>query len=162
MFSKTAGPLCVEITLESGQTLKGRFPAPPGRSLTEFLNSGVAFVEFEAVGGQRTFLAKSSLREVTPTNVAAIPALPAGVNDLNGFDPCAVLGVAADASKADVRRAYLQLVKTYHPDRFAAVELPGEVREYLAAMSRRINAAHDTLEAVHRAPARQQPIFTTP
>ena len=30
--------------------------------------------------------------------------------------PHDILGVAADCSKADARRAYLALVKTYHPD----------------------------------------------
>jgi hypothetical protein len=166
MFTKTAGPLCVEITLEGGETFKGKFPAPPGRTLMELLNSGTAFVEFEPFGGERTCLAKSSFKLVRSMTVPVHPALPAAVKDLGGsFDPHAVLGVAPGADKEDVHRAYLQLAKAYHPDRYATVELPAEVLEYLAAMSRRINAAHDTLEVLLRdkpTPAvRQEPVFTT-
>ena len=165
MFSKSAGPLCVEITLESGDTLQGKFLAPPGRTLMELLNTGTPFVEFEPFGGERTFLAKSSLRLVKSLNMPPNPTLKAGGKDFDGFDPYAVLGITAGADKEEVHRAYLNLAKTYHPDRYAAADLPSEVTEYLAAMARRINAAHDTLEAALRdkpaALARQEPIFTT-
>lgn len=166
MFKQSAGPLCVEITLEDGRSLKGKFVVPPGRTLMEVLNGGTPFVEFEPFGEPHAFLAKSSFRVVTPLNVAPAPALPAGVKDMHGFDPYAVLAVAPGASREDVHHAYVLLAKAYHPDRFATAELPPEVSEYLAAMSRRINAAHDTIEAARRdrpAPmARQEPIFTTP
>jgi DnaJ domain len=166
MFSKSAGPLCVEITLESGDILKGKFLAPPGRTLMELLNTGTPFVEFEPFGDERTFLAKASLRQVKSLNMPPNPTLKPGGKDFDGFDPHAVLGIAAGADKEEVHRAYLHLAKIYHPDRYAAAELPPEVIEYLAAMARRINAAHDTLEAAQRdkpAPvARQAPVFTTP
>ena len=43
------------------------------------------------------------------------------------------------------------------------VELPDEVRDYLAAMARRINAAHAALEVTRqKQAARAEPIFTTP
>jgi hypothetical protein len=166
MFSKSAGPLCVEITLEGGETLKGKFVAPPGRTLMELLNTGTPFVEFEPFGGERTFLAKAGFRLIKSLNMPPNPTLKTGGKDFDGFDPHAVLGIAAGAGKEEIHRAYLHLAKTYHPDRYAAAELPPEVIEYLAAMSRRINAAHDTLEAALRdkpaAAARQEPIFTTP
>jgi curved DNA-binding protein CbpA len=63
----------------------------------------------------------------------------------------------------DVHRAYLDLAKTYHPDRFAAVELPTEVKNYLAAMARRVNAAHDAvLSGLKKRAAQQEPVFTKP
>ncbi len=52
----------------------------------------------------------------------------------------------AGASRDEVRQAYLRLAKAYHPDRYASVELPEEVRDYLSAMARRVNAAHAALE----------------
>ena len=60
-----------------------------------------------------------------------------------------------------MRRAYLDLAKMYHPDRYATVDLPPEVDSYLSAMARRINAAHDAIqEALKARAAKQEPVFT--
>ena len=48
--------------------------------------------------------------------------------------------------REQAREAYLKLAKLYHPDRYAAADLPREVRDYLAVMVRRINAAHDAVQ----------------
>jgi hypothetical protein len=166
MFNRdksAVGPQSVEITLEDGKTLKGKLVLPPGRSLPETLNGGAAFIEFEPFGGERTYLAKSSLRLVRPMNLPPQPTLATPSKEFNDFDPHSVLGVGADADKEQVRRAYLQLAKIYHPDRYATIDLPHEVREYLAAMARRINAAHEALTAkLREQPVRPQPVFTTP
>jgi hypothetical protein len=55
------------------------------------------------------------------------------------------------------------LSKIYHPDRFETLDLPAEVKGYLADMSRRINAAFEALEDA-RAPVvrrsdRVKPIY---
>jgi curved DNA-binding protein CbpA len=71
--------------------------------------------------------------------------------------------LAAGASREEARQAYFRLAKDYHPDRYATVELPKEVRDYLAAMARRINAAHAALETpIKRQAARPEPVFTSP
>jgi curved DNA-binding protein CbpA len=89
--------------------------------------------------------------------------LGARLSDPDGFDPHAVLGLAAGASREEVRQAYFRLAKAYHPDRYATAELPEEVRDYLAAMARRINAAHAALEVPQkRQRVREEPIFTSP
>jgi hypothetical protein len=55
------------------------------------------------------------------------------------------------------------MAKAYHPDRYATAELPQEVSDYLAAMARRINAAHAALETpIKRQAARPEPVFTSP
>src|SRR3954471_1818921 len=55
-----------------------------------------------------------------------------------------VLGVEPTASSEEVREAYLTLVKTWHPDRFAtAPELVVEAEERLKA----INVAYDQVRA---------------
>jgi hypothetical protein len=38
------------------------------------------------------------------------------------------------------------MMRSYHPDRFAGVELPKEVSSYLESMARRINIAFSMLE----------------
>ena len=152
----------VEITLEGGRELKGRFNIAPDRSLTEVLNSPSAFIEFEPVGGTRTLIAKSALQSIKQKEVPGVPNLSAGLG--GNFDPYAVLRIDRDADADVARRAYLDLSKVYHPDRFATVALPPEVSQYLATMARRINAAYDeVMEAIkerEERPPRQEPVFT--
>ena len=156
-----AGPVEVELALQDGQKLNGKLVLPPGRSLTDVLNSASTFVEFHSAEGGRTFIAKSALHCVTPTNLPAAPELWAGPTQGANFDPYAILGVASSSSRDDVRDAYLRLAKLYHPDRYATTELPQEVKNYLAVMVRRINAAHDSVQTrIQQNAAKQEPIFT--
>lgn len=91
--------------------------------------------------------------------VPRLPNLTARLRDLDGFDPFAVLGVAPGATREAIREAYIALAKSYHPDRYAAAELPTEVIEYLFAMARRINAAHAALSAEQKKQAvRVEPV----
>jgi hypothetical protein len=155
------GPVEVEVDLADGQKLTGKVILPPGRSLPEVLNGAATFIEFQPVDGARTFIAKSALHSVTPSNVPATPDLWAGPTQGPSFDPYAILGVSSESSRDDVRDAYLKLAKLYHPDRYATADLPREVRDYLAVMVRRINAAHDSVQArMQKKAAKQEPIFT--
>jgi hypothetical protein len=153
---RAEGPVAVEITLEDGRTLQGKLIVPAGRSLTEILNGSLAFVEFQPTGAERMFIAKTAVQCVTPTNVPPAPDLWAGPTQGDGFDPYAILGIDPSSTREHAREAYLRLAKAYHPDRYAAIEMPREVRDYLAIMVRRINAAHDALQAKERHAAKQQ------
>jgi hypothetical protein len=155
-----------EITLDDGNTLRGRFLVPPGRGLVEFLNGNAAFVDFEAYGAERMLLSKSTLRSVKLVNVPESAQLSKRLSDMNGFDPFAILGVKAGSSIEEIKTAYHRLAKIYHPDRYSMADLPSEVREYLASMVRRINAAFAALEAPavavrSTATGRAEPVYTS-
>jgi hypothetical protein len=60
--SRAEGPLT------DGRVPTGKFVVPPGRSLSEVLNSSSAFIEFESVNQKRTFIAKSALQSVEQLN----------------------------------------------------------------------------------------------
>jgi hypothetical protein len=155
------GPVAVQITLEGGAELQGRLVLPPGRALSDVLNSAAPFLEFESADGERMYVAKSALQSVKPLDIPARPDLWAGSAEIGSFDPLAVLGLKAGATREEARDAYVRMAKIYHPDRYAAVELPREVHAYLAAMVRRVNAAHQALEsAQRRQAAKQEPVFT--
>jgi hypothetical protein len=155
------GPVAVQLTLAGGHELQGKLLLPQGRALSDVLNGNASFVEFEPAGGERTFIAKSALQSVTPMNVPAKPDLWAGSSEPGSFDPLAVLGLKPGASREEARDAYVRLAKVYHPDRYESVDLPREVRDYLAAMARRVNAAHHVLESAQKKQAaRQEPVFT--
>lgn len=166
--SADQGFMAVEVTLADGEVAAGKIVVPAGRNVGEFLNGAAAFVEFEPYDGQRTFLAKASIRAVRVLQVQRTVNFNQRLRDLDGFDPWAVLGVERLAAWDDVRAAYHRLAKIYHPDRYATADLPDEVSSYLSGMARRINAAYAALETTqtqaqkrHVAAQRQQPIYTS-
>lgn len=140
------GALSVELVLMDGVVCRGRLVVPPGRPIYELLNGQAAFLEFEPFDGERQFVAKGSIRSVKLLGVKGVPQLGQRLRDLDGFDPYQVLGVEKGTAWEEIRISYFNLAKTYHPDRFSTVEMPGEVAQYLEGMSRRINAAYETLE----------------
>jgi len=159
---RAEGPVAVSIGLGDGRELIGRLLVPPGRTLTDLLNGAASFFEFEPAGGGRMFIARAALHSVKPADVPAAPELWAGPSEGGSFNPSAILGVKPGSPRAEVREAYLKLAKTYHPDRYAAADLPREVHAYLSAMARRINAAYQALEtARQQQAARAEPLFTS-
>lgn len=155
-----------EVALDDGTLLKGRFLMPPTRPVHEVLNGPGLFLEFQTYGGESSLIAKSTIRSIKLVAIPAAQQLKGGRTG-GEFDPYQVLGVKADASQEEVRRAYHELAKIYHPDRYATAQLPEEVREYLAAMVRRVNQAFRALdkpriEQAARASGRAEPIYTSP
>lgn len=153
----------VEIVFSDGTQAKGKLMVPTMKTVGEALNAAGGFMEFEPYGGERGYIAKAQIASLKPVGVPKQGNLNARLTDHNGFDPYVILGLKAGASREEVRAAYFGLAKAYHPDRYATAELPEEVREYLAAMARRINAAHAALEVpAKRLAARAEPVFTSP
>ena len=64
-------------------------------------------------------------------------------------DPFEVLGVAADAKIAEVKRRYKTLVKELHPDKQIAAGVPIEMVRLAEERLARINAAYAEIEKVH-------------
>jgi hypothetical protein len=157
--------LPVEVTLEDGETLRGKFIVPASRTLFDVLNNQGAFIEFEPYGQERTILAKQAIKSVKLVNVPAPQRLADRGREIDTFDPYNVLGLARGAPFEEVRLAYLKLAKIYHPDRYSGVELPREVREYVDGMARRVNTAYAALEAPAQArkvaAERAAPVYTS-
>lgn len=159
--------LPVEITLDDGSLLRGRFLVSANRPVHEILNGPTLFLEFQPYGGESSLIAKSTIRAIKLVNAPNAHQLKSGARPGEAFDPHQILGVTPDATADEIRRAYHELAKIYHPDRYATAMLPDEVREYLAATVRRINLAFQALdrsriEASHRATARSEAVYTSP
>ncbi len=56
-----------------------------------------------------------------------------------------LLGVSESDSRDQVRKAYYNLVKKYHPDRFFEQDVLPELRDKVNALFQRISDAHETL-----------------
>lgn len=155
-----------ELLLHSGELLKGRFYINASRAIFDVLNGDAQFLDFETYGGERAWIAKSTLASVRIVTVPPANGLNTRLADQAHFDPYQVLNVHTATPWDDVRAAYLKLSKIYHPDLFAGVVLPGEVADYLSAMARRINAAYRALEVPHLAAKRAvvekaKPVYTS-
>ena len=68
-----------------------------------------------------------------------------------------MLGLEKGAAFDNIRDAYHRLSKLYHPDRYASIELPREVKTYLEGMSKNVNAAFVALKHVGQ---KSEPVFT--
>ena len=66
-------------------------------------------------------------------------------------DAYRVIGVAPDASDAELKRAYRRLMSENHPDKLAAKGLPESMREIAEQKTRAITAAYDRIERARRA-----------
>jgi len=59
----------------------------------------------------------------------------------------AALGLKAEASAQEVKRAYRKLVSQYHPDKLSSQGLPEEVMDMAKKRVREINGAYDRIKA---------------
>jgi len=155
----------VEIVMADGEHLKGKLSVPAGRTLADTINGTGSFIELEPYGGDRRFIAKSQMTSIQLVGVPRASSLAARTRP-SDFDPHAILGLAPGASWDEVRQAYVQMTKMYHPDRYANAILPPEVKDYLDTTVRRLNAAYAALETPHRiakvhAAERAAPVYTS-
>ena len=131
--------------LIDGRTVSGRFFVSRSKTLFETMNDAGLFIEFETPEGSREMLSKSAIQSVRIIDVPRAPNL--APTTAQNFDPYGVLGVSSAASKSDIRAAFVERSKLYHPDRYANAELPQEVCAYLTTMARRVNAAYELIGA---------------
>lgn len=141
-------PVLVEIQLNNGKMLRGTVLVQREKTLKDVLSSPDLFLEFECNIAGEMVIAKSSIDMVRPFKQINADQLEKQLKLLEKSEAFGVLRVPRTADRAAVRNAYLALQRLYHPDRYAAIELPAEVAEYLTAMTRRVNSAYSELTAL--------------
>ena len=145
---QNSNPVLVEIQLTNGKMMRGTILVQREKMLKDILSSPDLFLEFECSVSGEMVLAKSSIDMVHPFKQVSADQLDKQLKLLEKSEAFSVLKVSKTADRAAIRSAYLALQRIYHPDRYAGIELPAEVTEYLNAATRRINAAYSELIAL--------------
>ncbi len=140
----------VELEMVDGSEAKGKLVVASSHAPLDAINNPGGFVEFLPYAGEPRLLAKATIAAIKLVGAPRMPSLRPRTGLSDDFDPYAILGVPEGSTWEEVRAAYLQLSKTYHPDRYSSATLPGEVCQYLETMARRVNAAYAALETNER------------
>ena len=137
----------VAMTFADGRTEMVSVRLSLTSKLSDALNSTDAFLDVVNGAGKQYFVAKSGIASVELIEVPKAGHLNMQRRnaDREQFDPYKVLGVGSDAGQDAIRQAYHVMVKSYHPDRFSALDLPKEMKDYAAAMLVRINLAYEQI-----------------
>lgn len=139
--------ISVVVTTTDGETMQGSVRLPLSNRLADAVNNAEPFFDFATPEGERYFLAKHSVRKIEAFEIPRIDQLDRHDRNDAAFDPYLVLGLPKEANLASVEQAYHRLARSYHPDRFAGLELPREMHDYATAMLARINLAYRQLGA---------------
>jgi DnaJ domain len=149
--------VAVEVTLADGSTVAGRAVLPPGKGVHKLLDGDESFIYLDVFDGDGSFVPKAEIRGLKVLTSIKSQTVVLSIPDARNFDPYRTLGLEKGAAFHDIRDAYHRLSKLYHPDLYAGIELPREVKVYLEAMSKNVNAAFHALKYIGQKSA---PVFT--
>ncbi len=139
-----------ELEFLDGAVEKGKLMLWASQAPLDAINQTGGFVEFVPYAGEPRLIAKTTIASIRLVGVPRTPALRARTGVADEFDPYAILGLPHGSAWDDIRNAYIELSKGYHPDRYSSAALPSEVVVYLETMARRVNAAYAALDSSER------------
>ena len=146
---QNSDPVTVEVVLVDGSVRMGKVLVARDKTLRDVFNlQHEQFVEFDCFRQGVTILAKASIRSIRANEVPRTDQLERRLASLESNDPFAVLGIAKNATREQLRAAFIAKARAYHPDRYLREDLPSEILEYINAMARRVNGAYSELSAM--------------
>ena len=139
--------LVARLVLRSGESERAAITHPAHKSLRDWLNDGAPFLEIERPDGARSLLNKSEIARIDPEEEAprAEPRGRFGDARFDSSDPRVVLGVGATASREEIRAAWRELARRFHPDRLGGLDVPEELLRQAGEILARVNAAYERL-----------------
>ncbi len=130
----------IEILLQAAYA-DGRYDDVEDRAIRHICQV-LGFSEFEYVGLRRMIEAELHFRSGWRRGERADRGEPSPAGP-STRDAYAVLGVAADASDADVKKAYRRLLSQHHPDKLVAKGLPEEMMKIATQKTHEIKQAYE-------------------
>lgn len=99
----------------------------------------------------RTIALQLSLDEIALNSIEATVCCEfQNIKYLDLHDAYKMLGVSDAASHRDIKQAYLNLLKTYHPDALQSKGLPKEMLVFGKRLSQTFNLAYDRIKVEHK------------
>lgn len=127
----------VDLQLEDGSVLDGFIFCSQGERISDVLNDVREFIPFETHTCDIMMLRKGV--------IASIVAQEVDKKKPVSTDPYEILGVSKTADRDDVKHAYHEKVRLYHPDKLNSLDLPDDMTSYANDMLARINSAYDLI-----------------
>ena len=133
-----------EITLADGSVHKGKFVITAARSIFEVLNGDAKFLEFETYDGERTLTRQDDhCGDQSDDRCRQPVACERGCAMAISSTRYMELGLQQRARGTDIRaRLFATCRRSITQTLFVSVALPAEVKDYLSAKARRLNAAY--------------------
>ena len=140
----------VIVTTTDGIELEGKLICGLSGLVDAVLNNESQFIQLVHEDGESTFLSKRQIIKLLPkkSQNQSIPKLK--VSDNIGGNWAEILGVGYSANSEQVKQAYHNLAKSYHPDLFS-IDMPLEVKQYASTMLSRINVAYEQYKSLKKA-----------
>ena len=129
-------PVLTEILFVDGSTLSGNLFLPSQAHITDVLNDDRKFLPVQTLEGNFISLAKAAIKKASQYNPDPSPAR------YEGNDPWRILGVQEGVAADELKQAYHELARIYHPDRIKALGLGSKYEELATKDMARINAAY--------------------
>ncbi|MBS0242480.1 MAG: J domain-containing protein [Proteobacteria bacterium] len=145
----------VEIELNTSKVLLGIMEKPRSKSLIDYMNGSEPFIELHHFEGSVLQVAKASILYCRQRDNEKADPLGSMLKSADVDNPLTVLGIKAAESKEQVRQAYLARMRMYHSDRYGGIDLPSEVVQHMATMTKRISVAYRDALALCEQHARQ-------
>lgn len=125
----------VNLRLDDGTTIEGFVFCSQGERVSDLLNDQREFMPFETDIGEIMMLRKATISSILTLDRDARKKLPS--------DPFEILGISKSSDIEDVKHAYHEKVRAWHPDRLSSMDLPDDMNDYANEMLARINSAYD-------------------
>jgi len=140
----------VIIKMNDGTELSGQMSCGLSGSIDSALNNDSQFVQLVDENNETNFISKRSIMKLAPKKSAQQTMPKLMVDNAQTGNWSDVLSVSISATPQEVKHAYHELAKAYHPDLFS-IDMPIEVKQYASTMLSRINIAYEQYKAFKRA-----------
>ena len=127
----------VNIRLQDGTFLDGHVFCSLEQRVSDLLNDDREFIPFESMNEDIIMVRKGVVAQIQTREESSGKQISS--------DPYKLLEIDPGSTREEIRSAYHDKVRAYHPDRIISLDLPEDMTEYANDMLSRINAAYETL-----------------
>lgn len=140
----------VIVTTTDGVEFEGKLICGLSGLVEAVLNNENPFIQLICEEGESLFLSKRQIIRLVPkkSKNQSLPKLK--VHDNIGGNWAEILGVSHSSTAQEVKQAYHELAKSYHPDMFS-IDMPLEIKQYAGTMLSRINIAYEQFKSLKKA-----------